>query len=81
VRSCGNTAFKASIASCEDAFALLVVTLVPGDDLTKVIQGNARFAANQLIPHRTVERDEVAAGRLAIKPCLFLFNMELVGME
>jgi len=46
VRSGGNTAFNA-IASREDALALLVVTLLPGDDLTMAIQGNVRCAANQ----------------------------------
>lgn len=46
-------------------------SLISGDDLTRAIQGNARYAAGQLTARSTVLRDAVAAGRLSIRSAYF----------
>ena len=46
-------------------------TLVPGDDLTKAIQGNARNSAAQLTARSAVLKDAVAAGKLSIRSAYF----------
>jgi len=48
VSAAGNTAFDDATASLEYAVSVLGVALVPVDDLTKAIQGNARYSAAQL---------------------------------
>ena len=42
-------------------------SLVPGDDLTKAIEGNARYAAGQLTARSAVLKQAVDAGKLSIR--------------
>ena len=46
-------------------------SLVPGDDLTKAIQGNARYAAAQLTARSAVLKQAVEAGKLRIRSAYF----------
>jgi carbonic anhydrase len=46
-------------------------SLQPNDDLTQAIQGNARYAAGQLVKRSQVLADAQASGKVKIQPAFF----------
>lgn len=82
----GCGALKAAIASApltpmlEELVAPIRASLVSGDDLTRSIQGNARYAAGQLTARSAVLKDAVAAGKLSIRSAYFDIGTGLVTL-
>ena len=73
----GCGAVKAAMGSApltpllENLVKPIRASLVPGDDLTKAIQGNARFAAAQLTARSAVLKQAVEAHKLNIRSAYF----------
>ena len=80
--SCG--AVKAAMGTepltplLEDLVKPIRESLQPGDDLTKAIQGNARYAAAQLTKRSPTLADAKAAGKVRIQPAYFDLQSGLV---
>jgi carbonic anhydrase len=55
-------------------------SLVPGDHLTKAIQGNARYAAAQLTARSAVLQQAVEAGKLSIRSAYFDISSGTVSL-
>jgi carbonic anhydrase len=53
-------------------------SLIPGDELTKAIQGNARYAARQLTQRSSTLADAQAKGSVRIQPVFFDIGSALV---
>jgi carbonic anhydrase len=55
----------------EDLVQPIRASLQPNDDLTQAIQGNARYAAGQLVKRSQVLADAQASGKVKIQPAFF----------
>ena len=73
--SCGAVAAAMGTAPLtpllEDLVQPIRASLQPNDDLTKAIQGNARYAAAQLVRRSPSLAEAQASGKVRIQPAFF----------
>ena len=65
----------------EDLVQPIRQSLKPGDDLTKAIQGNARFAARQLTERSKILADAQAEGQVSIQAAFFDIATGIISLS